>query len=152
MALADILVPSDVVNRSNGTVEITDPRLTVYIDDALAQGAMFAPCLQSDSLSDLKKMQATAILADAVLRRFDRDTVSPDSSQVQTQTMTMGPTSKSITFANSAPLGVPLLTVADRDFLATICKSRKAESISVTLPLACDPLAASYPTSQYPVP
>ena len=145
MALADVLTPADVVARSNGTVELTDPRLNTYVADVLAEATMFAPCLQRDDLSPVKLSQAKAILADAALRRFNRDTIGQESTQVQQETYTFGPATKSITFANGANLGLPLLTAADREFLADICRVKTPQNIPIGIPLVRDPAAAGWP-------
>jgi hypothetical protein len=144
VALSDVLSPNDVAVRSNGTVDIGDQRLTPYLSDVLAEAAMFAPCLQNDDVGDLKTSQARAILCDAVLRRFARDNLGPESTQVQTETYTMGPATKSVTFANGSPLGLPLLTQADRDFLTNLCRSKRPSMIPIVIPTIHDPNAAGY--------
>lgn len=145
MALEDVLTAQEVVDRSNGTIDITDMRLAPYLSDALGQAALYAPCLQSDSLSDVKTIQAKAIVADAVLRRFSRDE-QPQETGLAAETWTMGPMGRTLNFSDNTNAGLPLLTKADRDMLAAICTKRKASSIPVVLPTVNDPTQSGWPS------
>jgi len=146
VALSEVCSPQDVVDRSNGTIGVADERLVPYLSDALGQAALYAPCLQSDSLSDVKASQARAIVADAVLRRFNRDN-NPQEPGLAAETWTMGPMGRTVNFADNANAGVPLLTKADRDMLTAICRKLAPTSVPIAIPTVNDPNQSGWPDS-----
>lgn len=143
--LADVLSVQEVVDRSNAIIGISDPRLTPYLADALAQAALYAPCLQSDTVAAIKVQQAKGIIADAVLRRFERDTQPEQGIGLAAETWTAGPLGRSINYVDNTNSGLPLLTKADRDQLVAICRRRAPYSIAVGIPTIVDPSQSGWP-------
>ena len=150
MAIADIVTPDDVAIRSNGTIEADDERMDPYITDVLAEASLYAPCLLAEDLSDVKTAQAKTILVDAVLRRFERDEAPPQGTGLQAETWTSGPMGRTLNYVDNTGRGLPLLTTADRDMLAMICRGAyaKARSIPIGIPTVHDPATSGWNQSR----
>lgn len=145
MALTDVLTTQDVAARSNGTVSVDDPRLEIYVADALNDGALVAPCLQSDALSDVKLGVAKRVLADVVLRRISRDN-QPEESNLTSESWQSGPFSRTVNFDTSQATGFSPLTNADEAKLRALCANKTPKNIRMAIPTMGNPYATWPPS------
>ena len=115
-----LLTPQDVARRSHGAVDGNDERLPTYIGDVVARAQVVAPCLLRADLPTHKAAAAKSILAEAVLRRVDRD--DNPGPEFQSQTETAGPFGRTTNYGSG---GRPPLTRADEAELAALCRGNR---------------------------